>query len=192
MQQLVSCYKCGHQNDLNSYFCVGCGEKLISNCPYCTAEVNLAFRYCTGCGVDLRVGFVPQKQGEPSERIKTILQDLQLIGEMKNDLPLSEQHWCDALGLRVWRRNLDRYSHGVDGVWIKVGGRFDTKIEAWTDRNKFWDIKKYKRGNWETLIQPTMQITLWLRDHGGVPTEDREDFQKAIQLFRRTGKLHLP
>jgi hypothetical protein len=193
VQQTIVCPKCGTENDVHFQFCTACGEKLIGTCPVCGREVNFSFKYCVYCGTPLRgrqAGTVSNP--EPSEKMKQLLNDIRIIGELKNTLPMNQQHWCDILGLHVWYRDLDRYTHGVDGAWIKAGGKHSTKLEGWTDRKKFWEIKTYKHGNWESLIKPTLQIAEWLYRHGGLPVEEQDDFLKSVRDFRKTGKLVLP
>jgi hypothetical protein len=193
MEQVVSCHKCGAENKIDCPICVNCKEKLIDLCPSCSAQINLAFHYCTYCGVDLRRGIVPKQRSiEPSEQLKKLLGDVRRIGEIKNELPSSLQHWCDELGLHIWLRVLDRYSHGVDGIWVRAGGRFDAKLDASADPKGQWEIEKYRQGKWQDLVQPTLQAAVWLLQHQDLPAEKLETFQNALQLFKKTGKLELP
>ena len=193
MLQTIACPKCGTENNINIQYCISCGEKLISKCPNCGENVNFSFKYCTHCGAPLRGQQVGKTTSpEPSEKMKQLLGDIRTIGEMKMDLPMNHQQWCDVLGLYVWHRELDRYTHGVDGEWIKAGGKHSTKIEAWTDKKKYWEIKRYKHGDWESLVKPTLQIAEWLYKRGGLPVEDEDAFLKAVRNFKKTGKLLLP
>jgi hypothetical protein len=193
VQQTIACPKCGTENDLDFQFCTICGEKLISKCPICSKDVSLLFKYCVNCGAPLRGRQVGTTSSpEPSEKMKQLLNDIRIIGEFKNTLPLNQQHWCDVLGLHVWHRDLDRYTHGVDGAWIKAGGKHSTKLEGWTDRKKFWEIKTYKHGDWEYLVKPTLQIVEWLYRHDGLPVEEQDDFLKAVRKYKKTSKLILP
>ncbi len=193
MQQVPLCPKCGSQRFAGERFCRACGEMVIINCPHCGTEINAGFRFCPNCGLGLGEATRQQITGViPSKKLRDLIGDLHLIGVSKDSLPFKERNWCNALGLYVQYRDLDRYTHGVDGVWVKAGGKYRVKIEGWTDYDKLWEIKKYKPGNWEALVKPTLQIVKWLCSYGGLRIEDQEEFKRAIEGFRKDGKLELP
>jgi len=201
MKQKVQCPKCNFLNDASFKFCAYCGEKLTSTCPHCGVAISSTFRFCPNCGgalykeskQEIEQAPVSEKTEESTESSPIeLLDDIRVIGAIKNELPFNEQRWCDVLGLHIWYRDLDRYTHGVDGVWVKAGGKYSTKIEGWTALDKSWEVKKYKHGDWEALVKPTLEIARWLRDHDGLKVEDREAFIKSIEVFKRTKKLNLP
>jgi hypothetical protein len=196
MKQAQQCPKCGFQNSTDFKFCANCGGELNAVCPSCVGMISSAYKFCPHCGKVLHEESKPEiaadVSSEKSENPIELLEDIRAIGELKNGLPFNQQHWCDELGLHVWYRDLDRYTHGVDGVWVKAGGKYSTKIEGWTDLKKSWDVKKYKHGDWEALVKPTLDVARWLSDHGGLKIEDRDSFVKSIDLFKKSGKLNLP
>ena len=196
MKQKEQCPKCGFQNNSGFRFCANCGFELTATCPSCGGVISSAFRFCPSCGAVLHEEGKQEAEyevsSEKAESPMELLEDIRAIGELKNGLPFNQQHWCDVLGLHVWYRDLDRYTHGVDGVWVKAGGKYSTKIEGWTDLKKSWDVKKYKHGNWEALVRPTLEIARWLSYHDGLKIEDREAFLKSIDFFKKSGKLNLP
>ncbi|MFC1845897.1 zinc ribbon domain-containing protein [Chloroflexota bacterium] len=197
MEQKVQCPKCDFQNNASFKFCAYCGEKLaVASCPNCGIAINSTFRFCPNCGGALYEEAKQEtEQKESSDKTENpveLLEDIRVIGAIKNELPFNQQQWCDVLGLHIWYRGLDRYTHGVDGVWVKAGGKYSTKIEGWTDPKKSWEVKKYKHGDWEASVKPTLVIAKWLRDHDGLKVEDRDAFIKSIDIYKRSGKLNLP
>jgi hypothetical protein len=193
MQQKYICKRCGAANQEGQYYCTSCGEKLGSTCPNCGEDLLPGLNFCPYCGTRLSEEKEPETPGSlPSKNMKEMLHDLHMIAVFKEGLPGEQQDWCNILGLHVQYRELDRYTHGIEGVWVKAGSRYRTHLEGWTDNKKIFEITKYNPGNWESLIKPTLEIAKWLYDHGGLRIEDRETFKKAVDVYRKTGKLQLP
>ncbi len=51
MDQTITCYKCGAQNEFGQRYCVVCGEKFLYRCPQCNSEIEHGNKSCSGCGV---------------------------------------------------------------------------------------------------------------------------------------------
>jgi len=124
--------------------------------------------------------------------MRDLLFDLHKIGSYLDGLPLNQRSWGNILGLYVQYRELDRYTHGVNGIWLKAKGKYRSHLEAWTDFKEVWEITKYQPGHWESLVKPTLEIAEWLYNSGGLRAEDQEEFKKAIEAFKKGGTLNLP
>jgi RNA polymerase subunit RPABC4/transcription elongation factor Spt4 len=194
MQQKNICKRCGAANQEGLFYCTSCGEKLASVCPSCGKNLPAGLNFCPYCGSRLSEEKEPETASgdTPSKNMKEMLHDLHMIAVFKEGLPGDQQDWCNTLGLHVQYRELDRYTHGIEGVWVKAGSKYRTHLEGWTDNKKIFEITKYNPGNWEALIKPTLEIAKWLYDHGGLKVEDRDAFKKSIDAFRKTGNLQLP
>jgi hypothetical protein len=67
------------------------------------------------------------------------------------------------------------------------------QIDAWRNAPfEPWKVKKYNPGSWEKLVSPTLDIANWLSIHGGLPEEQVDSFNKAIEVFKSEGHLNLP
>ncbi len=172
----MNCPQCGMSYIEGQRFCTGCGKQLHILCTNCGNVEIPGYSYCTKCGKklvkdqdDLAVSTdsvlersKKRKEKKPTINIKELIADLHMIGVYRDGIPASHQGWCSVLGLYVWYRGLDKYTHGVEGVWLKAGSKYRTQFEGWTDYKNEWDIKKYKPGEWEKLVKPTLQIAKWL------------------------------
>lgn len=198
------CPKCGTAYIPGQGFCTTCGCQLSVTCPVCGNKEKPGYSFCTKCGQKLaqkdhgissqqEVAKSPgeQKPEKTTRNMKELLADLHKIGMYRDGIPSSQQGWCNVLGLYVWYRGLDKYTHGVEGVWLKAGSKYRTQFEGWTDYKDEWDIKKYKQGEWEKLVKPTLQIAKWLYDRGGLKLEEEAEFREAIDIFKKEGKLNL-
>ncbi len=116
------------------------------------------------------------------------------IGFIKRMLPTKLRGWCNEPGLYV---QLNDFSGGTQ---MKAGGKFIAKVHLCLEFNSpsylNWELKKYKQGDWEALIEPTYQLTCWIHDryekgHMELP-EAGHKLRWAIVEFRRTGNLELP
>ena len=119
---------------------------------------------------------------------------LEGIGFFKQMLPLGLRGWCNDLGLYVQMQE-DRV-----GTTLKAGGKFIARVHLWQEYESpsypAWEVKKYKSGDWEALIEPTYQLTCWLHDRyekgeTEIPSTVSQ-LRAAIARFRRTGVLELP
>jgi len=205
MKKTFSCPKCGSLNDDSARFCISCGEKLERSCPNCKIAIKPEFQFCPRCGRGL--GKAPQYEtkaydvpksndisnsDETPEKLVDLLESLHMIGVFQQGIPFDQRELCNVLGIYVQYKHLDKYSHGIDGVWMKAGSKRNMRIEAWTSYRRKWEIKKYKPGTWEALVKPTLQISKWLYDRGGLQIEDREAFNKAVKTYKKEGVLKLP
>ncbi len=73
-------------------------------------------------------------------------------------------------------------------------GKYRSQIDAWLDYSSGteWEVKKYNPGDWEKLVDPTLDIANWLGIHGGLPKEQVDAFNRAIEVFKKEGHLELP
>ena len=49
-----------------------------------------------------------------------------------------------------------------------------------------------KPGDWEKLVDPTLDIASWISKSGALPEEYRHSFDGAIEVFGKGGHLELP
>ena len=141
---------------------------------------------------------------EVTEELDFLLDRLQLIGAKKNELPLNAHGWCNSLGLFVQLREM------VNMTRLQAGDKYHSQIDAWLDfspgadntfsppgsdsifSRSFWKVKKYNPGDWEKLVDPTLDIASWLGIHGGLPEEYMDSFNRAVEVFKKEGRLELP
>lgn len=124
---------------------------------------------------------------EVSDELEELLNKLESVGNIKNELPLSARGWCNSLGLYVQLREkggMSRLEAGDD--------KYRSRIDAWRDYSFEWKVKKYDRGDWEKLVDPTYDIANWLSRYAGLPEEHMSSFNKAIEVFKKEGYLKLP
>jgi len=124
---------------------------------------------------------------EVTDELEEILDKLESIGNIKNELPLNTRGWCNSLGLFVQLREkggLSRLEAGDD--------KYRSQIDAWRDYSFEWKVKKYNPGDWEKLVNPTLDIAGWLNGWGGLPEEYMASFNKAVEVFKEEGYLKLP
>ncbi len=128
---------------------------------------------------------------EVTDELKELLDKLQQIGNIKNLLPVSQRDWCNSLGLFIQFRATPKLSR------IQAGGKYHSQIDAWEEGQSIeagleWKVKKYESGDWEKLVDPTLEIAVWLLEHEGLPEEYMDSFNKAIEVFKKEGRLRLP
>jgi hypothetical protein len=125
---------------------------------------------------------------EVNDELEELLDKLERIGKVKNELPFNARGWCNSLGLFVQLREMAGQAR------LQAGGKYDSQIDAWLDYSSSteWKVKKYNRGDWEKLVDPTLDIADWLSIHGGLPEEQVDAFNDAIAAFWKEGNLKLP
>jgi len=125
---------------------------------------------------------------EVDDDLETLLEKLQHTGSIRNTLRLSQRGWCNRLRLfvQLWEAG------GVKR--LQAGGQLHTQTDAWLDRphDADWRVKRYKPGDWEKLVDPTLDIASWISKSGGLPEEYRHSFDGAIEVFRKGDHLELP
>jgi len=129
---------------------------------------------------------------EVNDKLEGLLFKLEIIGTIKNTLPFNQRGWCNILDLYVQLReaaNVERLEAGDN--------MYHSKIDAWregfpSESGLTWKVRKYKPGDWEKLVNPTLEIAHWLSTYGGLPEEHVEAFNRAIQVFKKEGHLELP
>lgn len=116
------------------------------------------------------------------------LDKLENIGNIKNELPLNARGWCNSLGLYVQLKvkgGLSRLQAG--------DSKNRSQIDAWQDYSSLgWKVKKYNPGDWEKLVDPSLDIANWLSTYRDLPEEYMDSFKKAIRMFKKEGHLKLP
>ena len=80
---------------------------------------------------------------------------------------------------------------------VQAGGKYHSQIDAWEEGISIesclaWKVKKYEPGDWEKLVDPTLEIAIWLMLHEGLPEEYMDSFNRAIEVFKKEGYLKLP
>jgi hypothetical protein len=141
---------------------------------------------------------------EVTEELDFLLGRLQLIGNKKNELPLNARGWCNSLGLFVQLKEKGNMTR------LQAGDKYHSQIDAWLDfspgadntfsppdsdsifSRSFWKVKKYSPGDWEKLVDPTLDIAYWLGIHGGLHEKHADAFNRAIEIFKKEGYLELP
>lgn len=124
---------------------------------------------------------------EVNDELEELLNKLETIGNIKNEFPFTSRGWCNSLGLFVQLREkggLLRLEAGDD--------KCRSQIDAWRDDSLEWKVKKYNPGNWEKLVNPTLDIANWLSTWGGLPEEHMDSFNRAVEVFKKEGHLELP
>lgn len=102
-------------------------------------------------------------------------------------MPAHARAFSNELGLYVQMRE----ASGMTS--LKAGGKFRSRIHLWREsRTEPWEIKKYRPGDWERLVEPTLGLANWLAMRGGITAIVKGDFDYAIKVFHVTGKLELP
>ena len=100
---------------------------------------------------------------ELNDELEELLNKLRTIGYIKNDLPLSVRGWCNSLGLYVQLKQMG------DMIRLEAGDKLHAQIDAWLEYfyTTDWKVKKYSPGDWEKLVNPTLDIANWLSRYGG-------------------------
>ena len=117
-----------------------------------------------------------------------------LIGEEKNKLPENQRGWCNELGLTVIlneRFGVSKVEAGRDGTVFMSATR-NSPSGDWDVDSGDWDVDRYENGEWEQLVNPTLKLTNWLAEMGGLPDHASGVFNSAVSEFRQTGELNLP
>ena len=197
MVQQVQCSKCGSLNHIKHEFCSNCGRRIQYACPSCGVSVEVMSASCPNCNVllpcyiPLRLtGLQFQIDEKQYEYINELLWNLLYVGKLKQLLPLPLRGWCNAL-LFVQVRDLSASTDKFDGYAIAAGTDmwvFD--LEALC-KDECWNVIKYVPGDWEKLVEPTVKITLWLLNRGGIDEKEVEKFNKSIKDFHKHGRLEL-
>ncbi len=116
---------------------------------------------------------------------------LHSIGIAKTSLPLSLREWCNKLGLYV------QVNDSRGATTVKAGGKFIAKVHLRAEYASrpypTWEVKKYEPGDWEALIEPTLQLSGWIcqqyyKGAMEIPSTVNQ-LKSAIEVFRRTGRL---
>ena len=116
-----------------------------------------------------------------------LIQKLEEIARIKKALPARAQAWCNELGLFVQMRDPSGMAS------LQAGGKFRSRINLWRDYSTdSWQVKKYRPGEWETLVEPTLILAKWLAPRGAVTELVKDDFEYAIKIFHNTRRLELP
>ena len=116
-----------------------------------------------------------------------LIQNLEEIAKIKKGLPARSRGYCSELGLYVQMREAGGMAR------LQAGGKFRSRINLWRDSpTDFWQVKKYRTGDWESLVEPTLELAEWLEARGGVTSRVKGDFRYSIKGFRSTGELELP
>ncbi|MCJ7604418.1 MAG: hypothetical protein MUO19_00075 [Dehalococcoidales bacterium] len=126
---------------------------------------------------------------ELTDELEELISKLETIGNIKNGLPLNARGWCNSLGLFVQLKEMAALSR------LQAGEKRISHIDAWMDIVESgidWKIKKYTPGDWELLVDPTLEIALWLSSHEGLPEEYSDSLKSAIKVFCDGGQLDLP
>lgn len=120
--------------------------------------------------------------------MEELLDKLEIIGNIKNALPLNARGWCNSLGLYVQLKakgGLSRLQAGDN--------KKRSQIDAWQGYSSTeWKVQKYNRGDWQKLVDPTLDIANWLSTYRGLPAEYTDSFKRAIREFKKEGHLKLP
>ena len=125
---------------------------------------------------------------EVTEELELLLDSLRDIDRYKNELPLNARGWCSSLGLYVQLRDMGTMTR------LQAGDKLHFQVDAWLDYSSGleWKVKKYNPGDWEKLVDPTLDLAYWLVGHGGLPEEYMDSFNRAIEVFKKEGHLKLP
>ena len=132
-------------------------------------------------------GNVDQSGGKKDMASVELIENLEEIAKIKESLPSRSRGWCSELGLHV------RISEAGGMARLQAGGKFRSRIDLWRESpNDLWQVKKYKLGDWEALVKPTLELAKWLEVRGGIAVTAKRKFRDAIKSFRKSGHLILP
>jgi hypothetical protein len=109
------------------------------------------------------------------------------IGHLKLELPATQRGWCSQLGLYVQMN--DDMGHG------KLEAGYKWKSFFLAERFDFledeWEVKKYVNGEWERLAIPSLRVTKWIAQMGGMPEELGRPFETLASHFRDSGDTNI-
>lgn len=149
----------------------------------------IGFERHSGCGCDAKedeMGIFGAKQATYSPD-PLLVERLEFIGEFKNRSPLATKGIFNILGLYVQR-------HGLMGVERLDAGSSPNRssFAATRDReDRQWKIKKYEPGEWEKLVEPTLEIADWMTTLKKFEEDEWEILKQAAGQFKKTGVLGL-
>ncbi len=138
--------------------------------------------------VDWVSGSLPKGELVLDDELEQLLHKLEMIGRIKGELPLSERAWFASLGLYVQLREAGGMAR------LQAGEKEQIKVDAWMDYSKSgsrWFVRQLERGDWERLVNPTLDIASFLDAHafrGEISDEDHEALEKVITAFKETGE----
>ena len=116
-----------------------------------------------------------------------LIENLEEIARIKKGLSASSGGWCSELGLHVQMRE------AAGMVRLQAGGKFRSRIDLWRESpTDSWQVRRYRSGDWELLVEPTLRLVTWLAVRGSVTSMVKGDFKYAVKIFRSTGELELP
>lgn len=82
--------------------------------------------------------------------------------------------------------------HSIDGWTLQAGEQRKAHLEAW--RAEFednWNVIKYKVGEWENLVSPTLELAKHIPKITGGITEKIHTVQEISSKWKETGQLDL-
>jgi hypothetical protein len=129
---------------------------------------------------------------EEGEKIEELLDKLEMIGHIKNSLPFSVKGLCNGLGLYVQLNNWRGRLH------LQAGGKPQSQIDAFRDSgfaDSLWRLRRYEPGDWENLVEPTLNVAHYLESQlsrGGLTKEELQILETAINRFKDEGVWELP
>lgn len=127
-------------------------------------------------------------------------------GELKTNLSSLEQDVCDSLGLKVQitafeaapgQAPVHKFTRnkGIAGFKrLRVTSGATDYLQAWCDptTGDEWTVVHYEAGDWENLCNPTLRLTRWINEWGGIHTDKQLTLQMAVSDFKRYRELPLP
>ena len=128
-----------------------------------------------------------QSGGKNDMASAELIENLEEIARIKESLPARSRGWSSELGLHVQMREAGGMAR------LQAGGKFRSRVDLRRDSpTDSWQVKKYKLGDWEALVEPTLKLVKWLEVRGGVSNDAKSEFKQAIEGFRKSGHLILP
>ena len=118
------------------------------------------------------------------------LKVLWLVGEFKSELPLHLRGWLHSLGLYVELRR------GREGARLKAGGKYRSCLNAWSEKEDEWEIRKFDNRTWSrryaSLVQPTYEIADFVINcetaYGDLGEQNVSLLTNVIEHFKATGE----
>ena len=119
-----------------------------------------------------------------------LIEQLFLIGEAKNAMPLQLRGWINDVGLYVQLRLAGPAARLEAGPDIRT-----TSIDVWFRKDGGgWipdGVRKYKPGDWERLVTPAAEVAEWILESGGMSPEMSSRLTAAIRKLKETGEWTL-
>lgn len=153
---------------------------------FIAAWLSLALWALLGEGWRLRARQVKGTRRGSGSEVAEVVDRLVRIGECVDRVPAGDQAWCGMLGLHVRMGQVGGYAR----LWVSDG--VESRVEARrVGEGDSWEVERYVGGEWEELVEPTLELVEWMAENGGVPVDKKGSLQRIKERFTKQGVLDL-